>query len=162
MQGTVSFLALIACGALGVLSARRVSRRLDTAEQWDAALRRMESAAAQGRTLPDILRAGAESGAACLDVGAKLLEDTPALSPDAWLARLPWDGLLLPREQAILSACLSALFSPSRDEQTLFLRTAQSQWQEVVRACRQAQQTKARLYRQLGWLGGAALFILTL
>lgn len=160
MRPLFAFLSLIACGALGMLSSRSVSRRMEAAAQWNAALGRMEAAAARGNSLMDILLAGADGEENGLAKSAAYLREHPAASREEWLSVFPWDSLLRPKETAILRTGLSALFSPSRDEQAQGLLEARNQWRKVLADCEKDGQSRCRLYRQLGWLGGAALFIL--
>ena len=160
MRAVFAFLCLIACGAIGTLSGSRVSRRLSAAARWDGILYRMEASAARGHPIAEILLSAAEKEDQALLQSARLLQKTPAISQEAWLAAFMWDDLLTPKERSILRGGLAALFSPSREEQTKGLREARRQWNTVLSACEKDGQRLGRLYRQLGWLGGAALFIL--
>ena len=88
------------------------------------------------------------------------LEATPAASPDTLTGVLPWDELLSPAERETLSTCIRGLFSPTLTQQAQALAAARDQWAAYLRRCREKRERDGRLYVSLGWLGGAAAFIL--
>ena len=161
MQAIIALLAAAACVALGALAANRLSLREKMLDAWDGALLRMEGAAARGGSpLPQILRQGAGGRVPLLREAADRLEKEPALSPAALLPLLRWDGLMTPAEKGALEECLLSLFSPNPEAQIRALSYAREQWALFRRVGREAREKNARLYASLGWLSGAALFIL--
>ena len=76
------------------------------------------------------------------------------------LSNLPWEDSLSCSERDTLMDCLARLFSTSLQEQAQALAYARSQWTEYRKASRDAREKNSRLYTSLGWLGGAAVFIL--
>ena len=76
------------------------------------------------------------------------------------ISALPWDALLSPAERETLSACLRSLFSPTLTQQAQALSAARDQWAVFLRLCREKREKDGKLYVSLGWLGGAAAFIL--
>ena len=88
------------------------------------------------------------------------MAETPAAPVETLLHDLPWNPLLTDTEKNTLLGCFTALFSPSLSQQGQALAKARESWQEYVSSCKQIRQKNARLYLNLGWLGGAALFIL--
>ena len=90
----------------------------------------------------------------------RLLEEKPALSQGDWLSALAWDPLLTERETAALRDALSGLFAATAGPQKKALAQAQEKWRGFARAAREAADKNRRLYCSLGFLGGAALFIL--
>ncbi len=157
------FFALIsaaACGCLGVLFSRRAAERYRLARAWEAALERMESAVLAGESLQRILLTGSGGQIPLLGSAAETLRRQPALTVEAWLAALPREPLLQQEEYDLLAACLRGLFSPHMESQMRALRFCRERWQAVVRRCGEESEKNGRLYGRLGWLGGAALFIL--
>lgn len=150
-----------ACVALGRSAAERLNRRDALLQAWESALLHMEAAVNHsGAELKDVLRRGAEEENAVLSELLRRMEATPAASTDALLVALPWDSLLLPNEQDTLKNCLASLFSPSLQAQAQALSYALAQWAVYRSSFREARDKNARLYASLGWLGGAAVFIL--
>ncbi|MBR5110180.1 MAG: stage III sporulation protein AB [Clostridia bacterium] len=147
-----------ACVALGLGAANRLNRREETLQAWENALLRMEAAIALNDSpLSEALLRG--NMPALLELRRRLA-DTPAASPEELLSGLNWESVLLPQERDTLKNCLSMLFSPSLREQAQAIAYARSQWTLFRSACREARDKDARLYALLGWLGGAAVFIL--
>ena len=150
-----------ACVALGVLSARRLARREEMLAAWEGALIRLEGAVIHsGGGLRDALRRSAGKHTGILEELAQRMEEAPAAAPDALIGALAWDPLLTPPEREALSECLFSLFSPSPDGQARGIAYARDRWAAFRRAGREALEKNNRLYISLGWLGGAALFIL--
>ena len=83
-----------------------------------------------------------------------------AAPPEALLKGLPWHPLLLPEEKDILLNALAGLFSSSLEGQAQALAYARAQWAVCRQAGRADREKNAGLYTALGWLGGAAAFIL--
>ena len=150
-----------ACVALGIGAAERLNRRDRMLQAWEKALFRMDAAVNHsGAELKEVLRRGAEEENAVLSELLRRMEATPAASTDTLLAALPWDGLLLSAERDTLQNCLASLFSPSLQAQAQALSYALAQWAVYRSACRETREKNIRLYTSLGWLGGAAVFIL--
>ena len=63
-------------------------------------------------------------------------------------------------ETAALRDALSGLFAATAGPQKKALAQAQEKWRGFARAAREAADKNRRLYCSLGFLGGAALFIL--
>ena len=147
-----------ACVALGLSAANRLNRREETLQAWENALLRMDAAITHSAaSLSEVLHRG---GMPALLELRRRLEAMPAASTEALLSDLPWENALLPPELDTLQNCLSLLFSPSLQEQAQALAYARSQWTVYRKASREALDKNARLYASLGWLGGAAVFIL--
>ena len=152
--------AAAACVALGTWAARRLNARESALEEWDAVLKRMETALAfDGAALPQVLRAGADNHLLVLEALIRRMEEAPARPIDELLNGLPWDPPLTDSEKDVLCQCLKALFSPSPLQQSQAVARAQAQWQEFLKSAKAAREKNGRLYVSLGWLGGAALFI---
>lgn len=149
-----------ACVALGGLFARRTAEKDRLIQAWSAALLRMEDALDRGDSLPQVLETGGNHQLPLLQTAADMLRAGPALGPEEWLAALPWEDLLDPSERDTLATLLRSLWTPSPAAQLRALHTAQSQWAAIAAASRAKRETNGRLYARLGWLGGAALFIL--
>lgn len=156
-----ALLAAMACVGAGLLSARQLQARLRALESWERALAQMRCALETGgAALPEMLEAGAVQGPEALKALKMLLATAPAQSPQALLDRLPPNPHLTAAEEASLRQCLSALFAPVPAAQTQALRYAQAKWTLFCQAARERQQKNGRLFQQLGWLAGAAVFIL--
>ncbi len=150
-----------ACVALGRSAAERLNRRDALLQAWEGALLRMDAAVNHsGAELKEVLRRGAAEKEPALLELLRRLDALPAASTEELLDQLPWNGLLLPAERDTLADCLAALFSPSLQAQAQALSYALAQWAAYRRSCREARDKNARLYTSLGWLGGAAVFIL--
>ena len=154
-------LAAAVCVGGGLLSAQRLAARLRAMENWERALMHMRCALeTEAAALPALLAAGAAQGPAALSGLKKLLDTAPAQEPSLLLAALPHDPLLTEPEAAALRACLSGLFAPTPAAQLQALTYAQAQWARFCQDARERQKRSGRLYPQLGWLAGAAVFIL--
>lgn len=151
-----------ACVALGMSAANRLNRREAVLQAWESALLRMDAAVNNSAApLEDVLRRGAaDDNLPVLTELLNRLETLPASSASELLDRLPWEDTLLPAEKETINDCLTALFSPSLQTQSQALAYAQSQWRMYRQSCREARDKNVRLYTSLGWLGGAAVFIL--
>ena len=151
-----------ACVALGMSAANRLNRREAILQAWESALLRMDAAVNNSAApLNEVLRRGAaDDNLPVLTELLSRLETLPASSASELLDRLPWEDTLLPAEKETIKDCLIALFSPSLQTQSQALAYAQSQWRVYRQSCREARDKNARLYTSLGWLGGAAVFIL--
>ena len=159
-----SLLALGAAGgcvALGMSASHNLARREALLIAWDGALLRMEGAVAHsGAGLADVLRQGTGENNAVLEELIRRLDRSPAASPEALTENLPWDELLSPGERETLSACLRGLFFPTLTQQAQALASARDQWAMFLRRCREKRERDGKLYVSLGWLAGAAAFIL--
>ena len=150
-----------ACAALGMNASRRLSKRCALLTAWDGALLRMEGAVTHsGAGLIDVLKQGAGEENVVLQELIRRMETSPAASPETLTGALPWDELLTPDEQETLSACLRGLFRPTLTQQAQSLSAARDQWAVLLRRCRGKRERDGKLYVSLGWLGGAAAFIL--
>ena len=150
-----------ACVALGMSAANRLNRREAVLQTWESALLRMDAAVNNSAApLEDVLRRGAADNLPVLLELISRLETRPASSVSELLDGLPWEDTLLPAEKETIKDCLIALFSPSLQTQSQVLAYAQSQWRMYRQSCREARDKNVRLYTSLGWLGGAAVFIL--
>ena len=150
-----------ACVALGMSAANRLNRREAVLQTWESALLRMDAAVNNSAApLEDVLRRGAADNLPVLLELISRLETRPASSASELLDRLPWEDTLLPAEKETINDCLTALFSPSLQTQSQALAYAKSQWRMYRQSCREARDKNVRLYTSLGWLGGAAVFIL--
>ena len=161
MRMGAAVLAAAACVALGAWAARRLARREDLLNAWDSALIRMEGAITHsGAGLRDVLKIGAGQQIPLLSELARRMEESPAAAPGELIAALPWDPLLTPPEKETLLQCLEGLFSPSLTQQAQAVAYAREQWSVFRRISREVREKNGRLYWHLGWLSGAALFIL--
>ncbi len=161
MNGLYAFAAAGACAALGMSASRRLARREALLAFWDGALLRMEGAVTHsGAGLADVLRQGAGEKCPALEELIRRLLASPAASPDAMTDALPWDELLSPAERDTLSACLRGLFSPTLNQQAQAIEAARDEWAVHLRRSREKRERDGRLYVSLGWLAGAAAFIL--
>ena len=151
-----------ACVALGMSAANRLNRREAVLQTWENALLRMDAAVNNSAApLEDVLRRGAaDDNLPVLTALMQRLKSMPASSVSELLDGLPWEDTLLPPERGALKDCLTALFSPSLQTQSQALAYAQSQWRMYRQSFRETRDKNARLYISLGWLGGAAVFIL--
>ena len=161
MRWLASLLAAAACVALGTLAANRLTAREKALNAWEGALLRLEAVLAQGGgEVPALLRRAAGESVPLLLEAAQAMENTPALSPESMLDSLSWGTLLTPAEQDALRECLLGLFSPSPEMQRRAVAYAREQWALFRRLGREAAEKNTRLYQGLGWLAGAAVFIL--
>ncbi len=158
MQMILALTASVACAALGTLYSRRLRDRDTLVRRWGEALESMESAVLRGCDLVQVLLSFRES--VFLKQAAARLDACPTESPAEWAAALPWEEGLLPRERETLAQCLRGLTAPNQDMQLLSLRSARRQWQDVMKESRRAKDAWGTLAVKLGWLSGAALFIL--
>ena len=150
-----------ACVALGMSGTNRLNRREAVLQGWEKALLRMDAAVNHSAApLEEVLRRGAAGNLPVLLELTNRLEMNPASSVSALLDGLPWEDTLFPAERETIKDCLTALFSPSLQTQSQALAYTQSQWRVYRQSCREARDKNARLYTSLGWLGGAAIFIL--
>ena len=158
----LALLGAAACVALGMSAANRLNRREAILQAWESALLRMDAAVNNSAApLNEVLRRGAaDDNLPVLTELLSRLETLPASSASELLDRLPWEDTLLPAEKETIKDCLIALFSPSLQTQSQVLAYAQSQWRMYRQSCREARDKNVRLYTSLGWLGGAAVFIL--
>ena len=160
MHLVLAFLSAASCIALGALASRRLSARERAIGQWDAALQRMEAALDRGLDLPGLLRLGAGEQVDWLAQAADKLEAAPTLNEKTLLTLLPLPPLLTAAERQTLRDCLETLFSPSPEVLSQALAYTRAQWAHFRKISRDALESNGRLYCSLGWLAGAALFIL--
>ena len=161
MNGLLALAAASGCAALGMSASRRLARRCTLLTAWDGALLRMEGAVTHsGAGLTAVLKQGAREGNAVLEALIRRMEVSPAAAPEALTDGLPWDELLSPDERETLAACLRGLFSPTLTQQAQALASARDQWAVHLRRCREKREQDGKLYVSLGWLSGAAAFIL--
>lgn len=158
------FLAMAAAGAcvfLGWRSQRRLLTREETLGAWAAAFSRMEGAVLHtGDSLPELMRRGGGERIRALKELADRIGETPAAPVEELLRDLAWDESLTEEEKETGLECLSGLFSSTRDQQARALRDAREAWRRYVLSAREARERNGKMYLSLGWLAGAALFIL--
>ena len=161
MNGLLALAAAGACAALGMGASRKLAQREALLTAWDGALLRMEGAVTHsGAGLMAVLKRGAGEDNPVLEELIRRLSQSPAASPEELTAALPWDELLSPDERETLTACLRGLFCPTLTQQAQALAAARDQWAVLLRRCREKREQDGKLYVSLGWLGGAAAFIL--
>ena len=161
MNGLFALTAAGACAVLGMNASRNLTQREAVLTAWDGALSRMEGAVNHsGAGLMDVLKQGAAEENTVLHALIRRMLSSPAASPEALTNGLPWDEPLFSEERETLAACLRGLFSPTLAQQAQALSDARNQWTAYLRRCREKREKDGRLYVSLGWLGGAAAFIL--
>ena len=161
MNGLYALAAAGGCAALGMNASRKLAQREALLTRWDGALLRMEGAVSHSSAgLMAVLRQGAGEGNAVLEELVRRLLASPAASQETLMESLPWDELLSSAERETLSACLRSLFSPTLAQQAQALAAARDQWAVHLRCCREKREQDGKLYVSLGWLAGAAAFIL--
>lgn len=149
----------VCCAGLGVFSALRLDRRAAVTRVWANALRRMESAAAHlSLPLEDLLRYGAGDEVPALSRMADALSARPQMGAGALIPDRPPE--MAPSEWREIDRCLSALDGENRLLQLEALRQARL---FLTPLCRKAAADASRLKKArlaVGFLSGAALFIL--
>ncbi len=161
MNGLLALAAAGSCAALGMNASRRLSKRCALLTLWDGALLRMEGAVTHsGAGLKDVLWQGVGGDNAVLKELIRRMDQSPAASPETLTGGLPWDELLSPDERQTLADCLRGLFTPTLTQQAQALAVARDQWAVLLRRCRAKREKDGKLYVSLGWLAGAAAFIL--
>ena len=149
------------CVYLGQRAGKRLSVREDTLDAWAGAFLRMEGAVLHlGDSLPELLRRGCGERLPALCVFADRIGETPGSSAEDMLRGFAWDACLTAEERETARECLAGLFATTRDQQARALQYAQAQWRRYLRSAREIRERNGKLYRTLGWLAGAALFIL--
>ena len=113
-----------------------------------------------GDDLPRLLNDCARGTGTCLERAAARLEKEDALPGEQWLSQLEWEPLLTPSEKDTLKKCLEGLFAPYLEQQLQAVLYARELWARFRRISREAHENNTRLYVSLGWLAGAAVFIL--
>ena len=161
MQLIAAAMAAIACVALGTLAAGRLFERERLLNAWEDVLQRLEiRIQGGGEALPRLFRESARGTGISLEKAAEAWEKEPALPMEQWLEKLPWEPLLTFSERDILKKCLEGLMLPHAEQQLQALSFAREQWAMFRRIAREARENNSRLYMSLGWLAGAAAFIL--
>ena len=161
MQLILAALAAFACIALGTLAANRLSERERLLNAWEDVLQRLEiRIQAGGEALPRLFLESARGTGISLEKAAEVWEKNPGWTAETWLEMLPWEPLLTPPEKDTLQKCLEGMLLPRREQQLQALFFAREQWARFRRICREARENNTRLYMSLGWLAGAAVFIL--
>lgn len=161
MQLILAALAAALCIALGMMAANRLSERERLLNAWEDMLQRLEIRVnGSGDALPRMLEDCARGTGLCLEKAAARWAENPALSPEEWMENISWEPLLTPAEKETLKDCLRGLILPHREQQLQALSFAREQWARFRRISREAWENNARLYSSLGWLAGAAVFIL--
>lgn len=161
MSAAVACLAAAACVAAGYRAARRLDEKAKEIEAWEEKLIRLENELRMGgAALPAMLRRGSAGEQDILSALADQMEKNPAADAEGLLLSLPWPVSLSPEERKALAECLRGLFSPEKEGQIRAVRRARGQWARFAQKCRESREKNAALYRKLGWLAGAAAFIL--
>lgn len=160
MQLILSLTAAGACVLLGLCRASRLMSREKALEGWADAMARMESAVTHfSPPISDILREGAACAPALAAVG-KLMEAAPARPLDELWRELPCDDAIRDAEWAMLGDCLRGLQETTVARQREAIRRTREKWSPLLLSARKARERGVRAYCSLGWLGGAAVFIL--
>ncbi len=150
----------VVCAGAGHGSARYLSAREERLAAWETGLSCLEGMLRRGGgELPGMLRRAGEKLPALLML-ADRLEQCPAAPPERLTEGLPRDPLLEEKEMEALLSCLPALFSPDGESQ---LSAVSRSWEEAARlrtAAREGKEKNSRLYLRLGYLAGAAAFIM--
>lgn len=153
--------AAAACVSIGFHFSRRLSRLVDALSQWDKALLALSGAIRYRRASAlDALEAGAREEKETLPALLKRMKERPGETPAALIRELPWHPLLPPEAVSALSDCLLSLFLPTLPQQEQGLALSRIPFDDCLSKAREAREKNARLYGSLGWLSGAALFIL--
>lgn len=153
--------AAAACAALGTLASGCLSRRLDALSQWDKALARMDGAVRHRQASAlEAVSQGAQEETVTLPALLEKARNTPGQTPAVLLRELPWHPLLPKDAKAALTDWLLSLFLPTAAQQTQGMALAQLPFSRCLNDARAAKERCGRLYVSLGWLAGAALFIL--
>ena len=161
MSGLLALAAAGACAALGMSASRRLSKRCALLTLWDGVLLRMEGAVTHsGAGLMAVLRQGAGDEIPALNELIRRMDQSPAASPEVLTGGLPWNELLSPDERQTLADCLRSLFSPTLTQQAQAIAAARDQWAVYLCRCKEKREKDGKLYVSLGWLAGAAAFIL--
>jgi len=161
MQLILAALAAIACIFLGMMAANRLTAREKLLSSWEEILERLEVQLNRGGDdLPRLLNDCARGTGTCLEKAAARLEKEDALPGEQWLSQLEWEPLLTPSEKDTLKKCLEGLFAPYLEQQLQAVLYARELWARFRRISREAHENNTRLYVSLGWLAGAAVFIL--
>ena len=160
-MSAAAFLAAAVCVIAGYRAARRLDEREKEIGVWEEKLIRLEGELRLGgEALPALLRRGSAGEKDVLGALADRMEQHPAADAEGLLPSLPWPASLSPEEREALTECLRGLFSPEKEGQLRAVRRARGQWARFGLKCRESREKNAALYRKLGWLAGAAAFIL--
>jgi len=158
MRLMLAVIGAICCIALGMLSGKRIKDRENCLSEWERALMHMEGALqAGGMAVPELMEAG---GSAILMLTAEKLRENPALTPEQLFSLLPAQAPLTAPEREVISALFSGIFAPDRERQLRAVSYARQQMARHASLYREAAEKNIRLYQSLGWLSGAAAFIL--
>jgi len=95
-----------------------------------------------------------------LKKAALLLQEHPGLSGKEVSARLIREKSLTESEWQVICQLIQGLFAPDREGQSAAIRCARDQLTRFSALAREAAEKNIRLYQSLGWLSGAAVFIL--
>lgn len=153
-----ALIGALCCIMLGRKAAVTIREREKCLDQWHQAMIRMESTIeGGGLPLPGLLEAG---GIPWLAQAAKLLRENPALSPAEMLAAFPPEAHFTLPEREVIDDLIIGLFSPDRQRQLQAVRHGEEQWRYFLQRYRMKAEKNIRLYQSLGWLSGAAAFIL--
>ncbi|MBR6186522.1 MAG: hypothetical protein IKQ41_09710 [Clostridia bacterium] len=153
--------AAASCAALGAHFSRRLSRRLEALSQWDKALSALEGAVRyQEMSALQAIDRGAREEGLTLPALSERMRARPCQSSAALLDGLPWHPLLPKEAQAALADCLLSLFEPTLPQQARGIALAKPPFTRCLRSAQAARDAYGRLYISLGWMAGAALFIL--
>ena len=151
-------IAALLCIALGWYGAKRLKEREGYLQHWERALHALQNGVNRGGlSLPLLMEQG---GTDSLKEAARLLREAPALSGRELTQRLPRDPLLTDPEWQAVCQLIQGLFAPDREGQSAAIRCAGDQFARFSALAREAAEKNIRLYQSLGWLSGAAAFIL--
>ena len=146
------------CIALGLYAARRLREREKSLGLWEEAMIFLSQAVSRGGLpLADLMEEGKTDS---LKRAAALIRQNPALSAEELIQSLSPDPFLTDPEWQAVCALIRGLFSPHREGQLAAIRHAGDQFARYAALFREAAEKNIRLYRNLGWLAGAAVLIL--
>ena len=153
--------AAAACAALGGRAAGRLARRAQALSQWDKALRLIAGAVQYRRaTALEAVRQGTGAEKTTLPALAERMRADPGKTPEALVQNLPWHAQADQETRQAVSAFLLALFLPTLPQQEQAMRLAKVPFDRLLKDARNAKEKYGRLAVSLGWLAGAAVFIL--
>lgn len=159
-----AFFALTAaalCAGKGLKERNRLCRREETLSWWLSALRRLHEAfSLRGASIPQALLFSSGGEDNPLSQLAKALSEAPSSDVQGMIGGLSFDPLLSMEEVSALKGCLLSLFSPELSCQASAASRAAGQFEEYLNLAAEKRGRLGKTYTSLGFLAGAALFIL--
>ena len=158
MRMIPAFVGAICCIALGMIAGKRIRDRENCLSEWEKALMHMEGALQTGgMAVPELMAAG---NMPFLVRAAEQLKKNPSMTAGQLFALLPADVPLTHPERDVISALFAGIFAPDRERQLQSVLYARQQMARYAGIYREGAEKNIRLYQSLGWLSGAAAFIL--